>query len=139
MTAAAVLDPVLYSKDLSFDEIPIVDIGPLLDGSDPDGVAHKIGAICQTVGFFYISNHGVAPSLVDKAYALAKDFFDQPFETKDRLNMRDDTFEALVWLYTNGDFCLQEGNGLSSEETLLFAQVSQREFQQLVKKIQEGL
>jgi hypothetical protein len=57
-------------------------------------------------------------------------------QTKDRLNMRDDTFESLVFLYTNGDFCL-EGAGLSSDEMLLLAKVSARAFSERAEVIQK--
>ena len=57
-------------------------------------------------------------------------------QTSDRLNMRDDTFESLVFLYTNGEFCL-EGFGLSSDETLLLAKATARGFSDYAKKFQE--
>jgi hypothetical protein len=50
-------------------------------------------------------------------------------QTKERLNMRDETFEALVFLYTNGKFCLENFPGLSSDEMLLLAKACMRAFQ----------
>ena len=82
------IDSQLHSKTVSFDEIPVVDIGPLIDGTDPDGVAREIGYICENVGFLYVRNHGVAADLVGAAYKMAKEFFDLPFESKDRLNVK---------------------------------------------------
>lgn len=39
----------LASQRLSFDRIPIVDIGPLLNGSTPQQVAREIGDICENI------------------------------------------------------------------------------------------
>lgn len=81
------IESCLISKSTSFNEIPIVDIGPLLDGSDANSVARQIGHICENIGFLYIKNHGVPTSLVQDVYRLAQDFFAQPFEVKNRLNI----------------------------------------------------
>ncbi len=52
-------------------------------------------------------------------------------QTKERLNMRDDTFEWLVFLYTNGSFVLDGNATLSPEDTLLFADASIRSLRDL--------
>jgi isopenicillin N synthase-like dioxygenase len=82
-----VTDIRLASKQTAFSEIPIIDIASLVDGSDPQGVARKIGEACEKVGFFYIKNHGVPKDLVERLYSLTRKFFDLPFEAKDRLNV----------------------------------------------------
>lgn len=87
MNDTTTLDPRLASRCLSFDEVPVIDIGPLLDGSDPGVVAREIGHVCATVGFFYIRNHGISRELIEAAYAQARDFFARPFEEKNRLNI----------------------------------------------------
>ncbi|WP_369958888.1 isopenicillin N synthase family dioxygenase [Pseudomonas benzenivorans] len=82
-----VIEECLSSKSTSFSEIPVVDIGPLLDGSDAQSVAAEIGNICEHVGFLYIKNHGVPNSLIEDVYRLSRKFFDLPFEVKDKLNI----------------------------------------------------
>lgn len=82
-----VTDIRLASKQTAFSEIPIIDIMQLVDGSDPQGVARKIGEACEKVGFFYIKNHGIPNDLVERLYSLTRQFFDLPFEAKDRLNV----------------------------------------------------
>jgi isopenicillin N synthase-like dioxygenase len=77
----------LASKQTAFSEIPIVDISPLIDGTDPQGVAKKIGGICEEVGFFYVKNHGVSNDLIERMYRATERFFDLPFEVKQRLNV----------------------------------------------------
>lgn len=82
-----VTDIRLASRQTAFNEIPLIDIAPLIDGSDPQGVARKIGKVCEKVGFFYIRNHGVASDLVERIYRMTQQFFDLPIDAKDRLNV----------------------------------------------------
>ncbi|MDE1464254.1 isopenicillin N synthase family dioxygenase [Spartinivicinus poritis] len=77
----------LQSKTTSFNEIPIVDIAPLLDQSNPMKVVQEIGYICEHIGFLYIKNHGVDEQLIKEAYKLAEVFFALPFEEKNKLNI----------------------------------------------------
>ncbi|WP_447785131.1 isopenicillin N synthase family dioxygenase [Pseudomonas germanica] len=80
-------DRSLLSKTTSFSEIPVVDLQPLIDGSDPMKVAREIGYICKNIGFLYIKNHGISKKLIQEVYALAAEFFAQPFEEKNKLNI----------------------------------------------------
>ncbi|MCZ0927223.1 isopenicillin N synthase family oxygenase [Halomonas janggokensis] len=87
MNTTHAIDPRLSSRYTSFDEVPVIDIGSLVDGSDIEKVAQEIGRTCATVGFFYIRNHGVPRSLIDAAYSQAQAFFNLPFEEKNRINI----------------------------------------------------
>ncbi|WP_233152897.1 isopenicillin N synthase family oxygenase [Motiliproteus sp. MSK22-1] len=78
----------LESKTTSFNEIPIVDIGPLLDNSEPIKVADKIGYVCENIGFLYIKNHGISKELINEAYTLAEAFFSLPVEEKNKLDIK---------------------------------------------------
>ncbi|WP_163830831.1 isopenicillin N synthase family dioxygenase [Spartinivicinus ruber] len=77
----------LRSKTTSFNEIPIVDIAPLLDNSNPMKVVQEIGYICEHIGFLYIKNHGVDGQLIKEAYELTEAFFALSFEEKNKLNI----------------------------------------------------
>lgn len=77
----------LASRQTAFSEIPIIDVSRLLDGIDPQGVADEIGAACEQVGFFYVRNHGVPSDLVERMYRATEEFFELPFEAKQRLNV----------------------------------------------------
>ena len=46
------------SRQLEFDEIPVIDIGPLLDNSNATAVVAEIDQACRDIGFFYIVGHG---------------------------------------------------------------------------------
>lgn len=81
------VDSRLATKQTAFEEIPMIDISALVDGTDPEGVARKIGKACEEIGFFYVKNHGIAQSLIDQMYKATKEFFDLPLESKQRLNV----------------------------------------------------
>src|SRR5580704_5910976 len=57
--------------------IPVLDIGPYL-GGQPGALAPLARAIartCEDTGFLVVANHGIAPELVDNAFAQAAKFF----------------------------------------------------------------
>lgn len=81
------LDDRFRAQRQSFDKIPIVDVGPLLDDSGALGVAKDIRWAFENVGFMYVKNHGVSAQLVDDTFAQARAFFDQPLEEKMKLHM----------------------------------------------------
>ncbi len=95
-------DRSLKTKTTSFQEIPLVDLGPLIDGSDPAKVAQQIGDICQNIGFLYVKNHGVPKALIQSAYAMSKAFFALPMADKLKLNIADSgpTLRGYVPMYT---------------------------------------
>ena len=57
---------------------------PIVDLADADAPA-RIDAACSSVGFMSITNHGVAPSLVEAMVAATDAFFALPLEEKVRL------------------------------------------------------
>ncbi len=65
-------------------EIPVIDMAPLTAG-DPDAtrrVGERMRDAAEAIGFFYVSNHGIAQDLIDRTDRLARDFFAQPLEKK---------------------------------------------------------
>jgi len=64
--------------------IPVIDISPYLDGSNPKHVANQIGRACEDIGFFMIKGHGIPLSLLRQVEAEATCFFDLPLETKQK-------------------------------------------------------
>ena len=73
----------------SLDEIPIIDVQLLRDGS-VDGrrrVTEQIGRACKDVGFFYIANHGVSQDTVDRAFNASAQFHAQPQAAKNLLTI----------------------------------------------------
>lgn len=72
------------SKHTAFDEIPIIDITGLYssDFNDRKKVAVKLKKAASEVGFLYIEGHSIPKSKVDTLIQSAKQFFNQPMETK---------------------------------------------------------
>jgi isopenicillin N synthase-like dioxygenase len=62
--------------------LALIDIGPLLDGTDVAGVARRIDAACRSLGFFRVGGHGIDPTLLGRMDRLAREFFALPDEHK---------------------------------------------------------
>jgi len=60
---------------LAPEAIPVIDIEPLINGSDPAGVAKALHAASQDLGFIYVRGHGIADSIIHAARSQALDFF----------------------------------------------------------------
>jgi isopenicillin N synthase-like dioxygenase len=64
----------------SVDRIPVIDFDPFLNGgaAGRQDVARQIAHACETIGFFYLKNHGVPQSKIDAVFAAARAFFALP-------------------------------------------------------------
>lgn len=78
----AQLDDKLRAKHEPFDNLPVVDIAPLLDGSDKQKVAKETRWALSNAGFLYVKNHGIAQDFVDQVFDVTRHFFDLPMEDK---------------------------------------------------------
>jgi isopenicillin N synthase-like dioxygenase len=58
--------------------IPVIDITGLRDGSDPAGVARRLHAASQDLGFIYVSGHGIPDAAIEAARTAAHAFFGSP-------------------------------------------------------------
>ncbi len=63
-------------------EVPVIDVAPLRDGTDPAGVGVELARAATEVGFLYVRNHGVGVALVERARRAALEFFRLPEEAK---------------------------------------------------------
>lgn len=70
------------AKQIDQTLIPVIDIGPLRDGSNPEAVAHDLHRASREVGFIYVSNHGIAPDMLSSARETALDFFRRDADEK---------------------------------------------------------
>ncbi|WP_417553582.1 isopenicillin N synthase family dioxygenase [Marinomonas fungiae] len=77
----------LNAEETDVNSIPVIDVSTLMDGTDPDSVASKIGDVCENLGFLYIVNHGVSKELMDKVKNYTEQFFNLPLEEKQKLNI----------------------------------------------------
>lgn len=81
------LDDKLRDTRENFDAIPVIDVAPLLDGSDKQGVARQIRWALSNAGFMYVKNHGIAQSFVDEVFDVTRRFFDLPMAQKMALHV----------------------------------------------------
>lgn len=67
-----------------FTSIPLVDITGLRSGDAAERarVARELGEAARTVGFIYVTGHGIAQEKFDNLLAMAKTFFALPLEEK---------------------------------------------------------
>jgi isopenicillin N synthase-like dioxygenase len=63
-------------------DIPIIDVSPLIDAADPGEVADQIGRACRDSGFFYIIGHGVDVELMQRLENHSREFFEWTVERK---------------------------------------------------------
>ena len=66
-------------------EIPAIDIRGLLSGEGACDVAEQMHKSATQIGFVYLKGHkghGIAPELIAQAFAVGRDFFEQPTEAK---------------------------------------------------------
>ncbi|MGI9334572.1 MAG: isopenicillin N synthase family dioxygenase [Gammaproteobacteria bacterium] len=69
---------------MTFDTLPVVDLAAFHDGTraEQDAVGVQLGRICEQIGFFVVSGHGVAESTATRLYSEAMAFFDTPLTNK---------------------------------------------------------
>lgn len=74
------------------EEIPVVDLGPLRRGvaGARERLARELTHVLENVGFYFVVDHGVPPTLIDSAFEAARRFHDLPLERK--LEIRLDEF-----------------------------------------------
>ena len=66
--------------------IPVIDVATMGDNYARLGAA--LGHAARDIGFFCITGHGVAPSLIDAVFAQSRIFFAQDVAAKDALSIR---------------------------------------------------
>ena len=70
--------------------LPIISVAGLAskDLAERQAVARELGRACREVGFFYVTDHGVAPELMATAFADSRLFFAQPLAAKQALSIK---------------------------------------------------
>lgn len=78
------LDPSLVGERVALEAVPLIDFGDFLSGDEEarKATALKLGEACRNIGFFYLTNHGVPASLIERTLDEAKRFFALPDERK---------------------------------------------------------
>ncbi len=60
------------------DEVPVLDLGPLNTGGDLKPIAKELRHACETIGFFYVANHGIPTATFDGVFDATRRYFDLP-------------------------------------------------------------
>ncbi|WP_329382710.1 isopenicillin N synthase family dioxygenase [Streptomyces sp. NBC_01716] len=64
--------------------VPVIDLSASDTGRGRAAIARAIGQACENSGFFTVVGHGVAQDLIDRMYAVTKEFFELPREKKEK-------------------------------------------------------
>ncbi len=82
MTDQGADDDAIVAKPLN--EVPMIDFSGFIGGTQARRreIAAEITKACETIGFFYLANHGVPPQLRANLFQRAKEFFHLPPEQK---------------------------------------------------------
>lgn len=65
-------------------EVPVLDLAPLVQGGDIDALAKQLDKACRETGFFYIANHGVSEMALNAAFGATRRYFAMPEEVRRR-------------------------------------------------------
>lgn len=104
--------------------VPIIDLSPSFSPSlsARQSVATQIRTACTTSGFFYITNHGVAPSTLRSILTQAERFFQLPLASKETLHIKKSRYgfgwEPSEYTSIAGDVETKEGFNLGHEAGL---------------------
>ena len=84
---------------MKVETLPIIDISGLRAGEGQAAmeVGRQINEACASIGFFYVTDHGVAAETINEAVNAGKEFFHLPLEEKRRVavDARHRGFNAL--------------------------------------------
>ena len=86
MTDKPTEDDMLVAAELGLSEIPLVDFAPFLEGTDEDRlrVAKQIVHACETIGFCYLTGHGVPEDMRAAMFDRSAEFFHLPHAEKEK-------------------------------------------------------
>ena len=73
--------------DAALAQLAILDLGPYLEGREDAlaRLANEIRHACETIGFFYISNHRISEELIKNAFEQSRRFHALPLLEKQKL------------------------------------------------------
>lgn len=78
-------------------ELPLIDLSDYLSGRDCDGVTSRaVAHACESIGFMYVTGHGVPDALLDQVRKDVKAFFKLPLEEKKRWMITRDNYRGYI-------------------------------------------
>lgn len=100
MTDKTSEDDLLVAAEIGLSEIPLIDFGPFLHGgpAERERVAREITHACETIGFFYLTGHGIPEELRQAMFERSAQFFHLPFHEKEKSRATADWNRG--WIYS---------------------------------------
>ncbi|WP_157218599.1 isopenicillin N synthase family dioxygenase [Flavisphingomonas formosensis] len=88
------------AEAIAVSEVPLIDFAPFLNGgaSERQAVAEQIARACETIGFFYLTGHGVPPELRGAVFDRSAEFFHLPMAEKEKVRVTDEWNRG--WIYS---------------------------------------
>ncbi len=79
----------MLNKKIKGDTVPVIDISSLFSNkkSETDNLARSIAAACNSIGFFYIINHGVSHTIFDNVFSECRALFNMSAQEKELINI----------------------------------------------------
>jgi isopenicillin N synthase-like dioxygenase len=105
-------------------ELPVLDIGNFLSGSDDDleVLADQLSGAAEEFGFFFLENHGISELLIQNVFSENKRFHSQSMELKNALAINDSQrgyIRPKATLIKHSTY--NENTNFDSNETMVFA------------------
>jgi len=69
------------------EKLPIINVAPLLENGDVEGVAREIEAACKSLGFFYAIGHAISAETLAELNSSSRAFFALPEAEKMKIAM----------------------------------------------------
>lgn len=69
-------------RGASLDEVPVIDLMPLIQGGDISLVVETLRTACKETAFFYVKNHGVPRHVIEDVFSASRDFFESPLDER---------------------------------------------------------
>lgn len=125
----------------NFDAVPTVDFAGMFS-SDPAArrrVADALRDACSQVGFFYLTNHGVPETLVERAFQTTRAFFAQPEAVKMRCDIAQSSHACGYVALFAEDGDLHEAFDFTMEDREINGQFWKGDFRQSGNQWPEGM
>jgi isopenicillin N synthase-like dioxygenase len=125
-------DDLLEATAIGLSEIPLIDFSAFAQGTPEDRkrIADEITHACETIGFFYLTGHGVPEALRANIFDRSAQFFHLPMEEKRKSRVTPDWNRG--WIYQADQSKLDAGSRVFEQYRI------QREFDPNDPDLQSG-
>ncbi len=93
------------AKTVDLATIPVIDFAGFIEGkpSERARVAREIKTACETIGFFYLENHGISRERRARIFEAARQFFALPQDTLMRIEATSEHYRGYMPLASRTD------------------------------------